>query len=94
MGPRVPKPDDIRLAMLGMTEGNGHPYSWSAIFNGYDRDLMTRECPFAGIPQYLNTAAAGHPGYPRREGHAHLLHRRRRFHRRACGQVLPGFPTW
>jgi hypothetical protein len=47
-------PNDIRLAMLGCTSGNGHPYSWSAIFNGYDRDAMTRECPFAGIPQYLN----------------------------------------
>jgi hypothetical protein len=44
----------IRLGILGCTSGNGHPYSWSAIFNGYDRDLMTRECPFAGIPEYLN----------------------------------------
>lgn len=44
----------IRLAMIGCTAGNGHPYSWSAIFNGYDRELMTRECPFAGIPAYLN----------------------------------------
>ncbi|MBN1864464.1 MAG: hypothetical protein JW808_06150 [Victivallales bacterium] len=37
-----------------MTEGNGHPYSWSAIFNGYDREKMTEECPFPGIPAYLN----------------------------------------
>ena len=37
-----------------MTEGNGHPYSWSAIFNGYKREAMNRECPFAGIPVYLN----------------------------------------
>ena len=44
----------IRLGVIGMTEGNGHPYSWSAIINGYDRDRMTRECPFAGIPVYLN----------------------------------------
>ena len=42
----------IRLAMLGMVDGNGHPYSWSAIFNGYDRDAMA-SCPFAGIPAYL-----------------------------------------
>ena len=52
-----PKPlvahDPIRLAMLGMVDGNGHPYSWSAIFNGYDRDAMAA-CPFAGIPAYLN----------------------------------------
>ena len=24
----------IRLGVIGMTEGNGHPYSWSAILNG------------------------------------------------------------
>lgn len=42
----------IRLAMLGMVDGNGHPYSWSAIFNGYDREAMAK-CPFSGIPQYL-----------------------------------------
>lgn len=50
----VPQPDAIRLAMLGCTPGNGHPYSWSAMFNGYDREAMTKECPFAGIPAYLN----------------------------------------
>ena len=48
----------IRLAMLGCTSGNGHPYSWSALFNGYDRELMARECPFPGIPQYLNQQPA------------------------------------
>ena len=61
----VERPDDIRLGMVGMTEGNGHPYSWSAIFNGYDRERMTRECPFAGIPAYLNKepeSALGIPG--------------------------------
>src|SRR5690242_8149920 len=50
--------DTIRLAMLGCTSGNGHPYSWSAIFNGYDRERMTRDCPFAGIPAYLNKQPA------------------------------------
>jgi predicted dehydrogenase len=44
----------IRLGVIGMTEGNGHPYSWSAILNGYDRARMTKECPFPGIPGYLN----------------------------------------
>lgn len=42
----------IRLAILGMVDGNGHPYSWSAIFNGYDPDGMAH-CPFATIPDYL-----------------------------------------
>ncbi|MFK7697076.1 Gfo/Idh/MocA family oxidoreductase [Paenibacillus sp. HJGM_3] len=45
--------DPIRLAMLGMVDGNGHPYSWSAMFNGYDPDVMAG-CPFPGIPAYLN----------------------------------------
>lgn len=46
--------DPVRLAILGSTVGNGHPYSWSAIINGYDREAMTAECPFPGIPAYLN----------------------------------------
>ncbi|WP_197511337.1 Gfo/Idh/MocA family oxidoreductase [Tessaracoccus coleopterorum] len=45
---------NIRIAILGSSAGNGHPYSWSAIINGYDRDRMTAECPFPGIPDYLN----------------------------------------
>ena len=43
---------ELRLAMLGMIEGNGHPYSWSAIVNGYDPIEMAK-CPYAGIPSYL-----------------------------------------
>ena len=43
---------ELRLAMLGMIEGNGHPYSWSAIVNGYDPAEMAN-CPYAGIPVYL-----------------------------------------
>lgn len=38
--------------MLGMIEGNGHPYSWSAIINGYDPEAMAA-CPFPVIPKYL-----------------------------------------
>jgi predicted dehydrogenase len=48
---KITKPE-IRLAMLGMIEGNGHPYSWSAIVNGYNPDEMAK-CPFPVIPQYL-----------------------------------------
>lgn len=42
----------IRLGVLGMSEGNGHPYSWSAIFNGYNPAFM-KDCPFPAIPKYL-----------------------------------------
>ena len=51
--------DNIRLGMIGMTQGNGHPYSWSAILNGYDRARMATECPFPGIPGYLNLQPPG-----------------------------------
>lgn len=27
---------ELKIGILGMTEGNGHPYSWSAMFNGFD----------------------------------------------------------
>ncbi len=43
---------ELRIGILGFTEGNGHPYSWSAMFNGYDKDEM-ETCGFAGIPRYL-----------------------------------------
>lgn len=42
----------LSVAMIGMVEGNGHPYSWSAIFNGYDAEAM-QACPYATIPDYL-----------------------------------------
>jgi len=44
--------ETIRIAMLGMVDGNGHPYSWSAIFNGYDPEAMA-DCPYPSIPAYL-----------------------------------------
>ncbi len=47
------KDKELKIGILGYTEGNGHPYSWSAMFNGYDRELMERECPFPVIPAYL-----------------------------------------
>ncbi|SDR69519.1 Gfo/Idh/MocA family oxidoreductase [Gramella sp. MAR_2010_147] len=43
----------LKLGVIGMSEGNGHPYSWSAIFNGYDK-LAMKECPFPIIPEYLS----------------------------------------
>ena len=43
---------EINLAVLGMVDLNGHPYSWSAIINGYDPELM-KDCGYPVIPQYL-----------------------------------------
>lgn len=42
----------LKLGIIGISDGNGHPYSWSAIFNGYQEDAMAR-CPFPAIPAYL-----------------------------------------
>jgi predicted dehydrogenase len=42
----------IRLGLIGMSPGNGHPYSWGAILNGYDPVHM-EECGFPAIPRYL-----------------------------------------
>ncbi|OCT12204.1 oxidoreductase [Paenibacillus pectinilyticus] len=42
----------LRIAVLGMVDGNGHPYSWSAMFNNYDKETMA-ECPYPAIPSYL-----------------------------------------
>jgi len=44
--------NELRLGIIGLSEGNGHPYSWSAIFNGFDPQEMSR-CPFPAIPDYL-----------------------------------------
>jgi len=67
----IPLGDDaeIRLAMLGMVEGNGHPYSWSAIFNGYGATEIAH-CPYAAIPAYLNAQPPETLGIPR----AHVTH--------------------
>ena len=46
------EPKELRLAMLGMIEGNGHPYSWSGIVNGYNPVEMAK-CPYPGIPAYM-----------------------------------------
>ena len=43
---------ELKIGILGMTEGNGHPYSWSAMFNGYEREPM-EDCGFPVIPRYL-----------------------------------------
>ncbi|WP_412852672.1 Gfo/Idh/MocA family protein [Ectothiorhodospira shaposhnikovii] len=42
----------LKLGILGLSDGNGHPYSWSAIFNGYEPEAMEK-CGFPVIPRYL-----------------------------------------
>jgi predicted dehydrogenase len=55
--------------MLGMIEGNGHPYSWSAIVNGYEPAAMAA-CPYPVIPKYLGAEPPGSVHIP----HARVTH--------------------
>jgi predicted dehydrogenase len=44
----------LKLGIIGMSEGNAHPYSWSAIINGYyDAEEITK-VGYPGISAYLN----------------------------------------
>ena len=54
---------ELRIGILGMTEGNGHPYSWSAMFNGFDPEEMSK-CPFPVIPVYLKKQPPNTLGIP------------------------------
>jgi predicted dehydrogenase len=42
----------LRLGVIGLNEGNGHPYSFSAIINGYDDDGF-KASAWGGIYNYL-----------------------------------------
>ena len=43
----------INLGLIGYNEGNGHPYSFSAIINGYNEDAMKRS-RYPQISNYLD----------------------------------------
>lgn len=42
----------LKLGIIGFSDGNGHPYSWSAIFNGYEPKAM-QNSGFPVISKYL-----------------------------------------
>ena len=60
---------ELRIGILGMTSGNGHPYSWSAMFNGYTKEYMDA-CEFPVIPVYLYKQPPHTLGIPG----AHITH--------------------
>lgn len=43
----------IKLGIIGTSQGNGHPYSYSAIFNGYNKNELKNNCPYELIREYL-----------------------------------------
>ena len=50
--PLVREVRDIKLALVGKVAENDHPYSWSAILNGYDPRAL-EDCPNPIIRSYL-----------------------------------------
>jgi predicted dehydrogenase len=54
---------NIRLGMAGKVDENDHPYSWSAILNGYDPARLA-DCPSAVIRSYLSRQPSADFGIP------------------------------
>jgi len=61
--PLVANPADIRIGLAGMVAENDHPYSWSAILNGYEPDGLA-DCPNATIRGYLSRQPKADFGIP------------------------------
>ena len=43
----------LKVGLIGTSDGNGHPYSWSAIINGNYNEKEMSNCGYPGIPLYL-----------------------------------------
>lgn len=43
----------LHFGMVGMNPGNGHPYSFTAVFNGFDPEALGKQCDFPIICKYL-----------------------------------------
>jgi predicted dehydrogenase len=59
----APASPEIRLGVAGITEGNGHPYSFASIVNGYDRAAYDRT-EWGGILDYLAERDRSEFGFP------------------------------
>lgn len=53
----------IKVGIAGISEGNGHPFSFSAIINGYN-DTKLAEAGWPVISNYLRNAPSGQDGIP------------------------------
>ena len=43
----------LNFGMVGMNQGNGHPFSFTAVFNGFDEKALEEKCDFPIIRKYL-----------------------------------------
>jgi predicted dehydrogenase len=53
----------VKVGMIGLSEGNGHPFSFSAILNGYD-DAALAASGWPGIHAYVRRRDAADFGVP------------------------------
>jgi predicted dehydrogenase len=61
--PLVKDVGNISLALVGKVDENDHPYSWSAILNGYDSEKLA-DCPNPIIRDYLTAQPKHDFGIP------------------------------
>ena len=63
---------ELKIGILGMTEGNAHPFSWSAMYNDFNLDEMHKWCDelYPTIPNYLSKQPKDTIGVPG----AHITH--------------------
>lgn len=59
----APPDPDLRLGVAGVTDGNGHPYSFASIVNGYDADAYGNTS-WDGILKYLMERDSSEFGFP------------------------------
>ncbi|MEK5485205.1 MULTISPECIES: Gfo/Idh/MocA family oxidoreductase [Lysinibacillus] len=52
-----------KLGLLGLTDGNGHPYSWGSIINGYN-DKALRDANWDVIYNYVKKRDISEFGFP------------------------------
>lgn len=48
-----------KIGMIGINSGNGHPYSYSAVFNGFDTKALEKYCEYEIIIKYLKEFHTG-----------------------------------
>lgn len=53
----------IKIGLIGITEGNGHPYSWGSIINGYDDEAL-KNSEWDVIYNYVKKRDISEFGFP------------------------------
>ena len=61
----------MRVGIIGLSPGNGHPFSFAAIINGYDHSGLAAS-GWPGIYQYVKRRDPSEFGIGRPAGHPRL----------------------